>query len=311
MKLDYVVLSVNNDPSYYMLFPMVKPMWEKYGIKCLLVFIGSVLPAELEAFKEDIILFDEIDGVSSVFLAQTVRLLFPATLKTSNAVMISDVDTMAINVKYFVDTIQPFDDLKFINLGHIPEHVPQNEYYMAYNVATPAIWSQVFGVVTMNDIRTKLKEWFVKIGRYHFDKRYRSKCIGFHTDQINLYRHVNDWNKQTGNLVVILKNFERIAKKDDCRTFPNKFQTTDFVDYHMFRPFEKHMAFHKKVIELTRQKEIRMRSASTAQLAPVPVAGPEIVSVAGPEIVPVAGPKEALASGPETMAVPETPPASS
>lgn len=248
MKLKYILVSCNNDPTYYNLYPMVKPLWEKQGIKCILVFIGKTLPDSLQTYQQDIIIFEEIEGISSVFIAQTIRLLMPSLIETDGAVMISDIDTIPLKIDYFINTIKDIDDDKFVNLGYVPERLHSHEYYICYNIATPRIWSEVFKINSIDDVTNTIKQWYLSNGKYYYNRKYRSKCIGYHCDQRNLYKHINEWNQNTGNFILIKKDFDRIGKKYTKNELRNIFKTKNCIDYQFVKPIEKNMSYHQLII---------------------------------------------------------------
>ena len=76
MKIDVVLVSSNDNKEYYRFYPYIKPIWEKVlQCKCILIYIGTVLPNELEKYRDDIIMFEPIENLHSAFIAQNIRLL--------------------------------------------------------------------------------------------------------------------------------------------------------------------------------------------------------------------------------------------
>ncbi len=195
MKIDIVLVTTNENPLYYTFYPYVKKFWEKLlNVKCVLIYVGKELPETLVEFKDDIIIFDPIININTAFIAQNIRLLYPCILTNcSNGILISDIDMVPLNKKYFLEKINNLPDDSFINYTWEPTNISINQYYMCYNVANFKVWREIFNVSSIDDINQTLMFWYSKID-YHFDEKYRSKCKGFFNDQLMLYKYVNYWN---------------------------------------------------------------------------------------------------------------------
>lgn len=194
MKIDVCLMACDNNPVYYNFYPHVKKIWEKkLGLRCVLIFVGCTIPDVLKPYQDDVILFEPRDGMNTAFIAQNIRLLYPALIECSNGVIISDIDIVPLSKKFFVDQIIEFDDSKFINYRHLSMCDEIKEYYMCYNVGIPNTWSKIFGINCVEDVYDVLKSWYGKI-TYVYDIHYRSKCKGFHNDQIMLYKYINEYH---------------------------------------------------------------------------------------------------------------------
>ena len=99
MKITTVLAALNDNPKYTRFVPGFVRTWRRLypDFRVRIVFIGNTLPKELEPFREWIELFPEIPGVSTVYTAQTIRLLYPALLDPSEVTVITDIDMLPAN----------------------------------------------------------------------------------------------------------------------------------------------------------------------------------------------------------------------
>lgn len=239
MVVDTVLVSSNDNPNYYSHFPFIHKNWARIGMRCILIFISNnldpdSLPEQLLPFKDDIIIYPPPEKLHHVFVAQNIRLLYPALLKNSKSILISDIDMHPINIGYFKDIIEKNDDHTFVNFGYDKSRLAHIEYYMCYNVATPEIWGKVFDISTIEDINNRLIQWYENL-EYHFDEKYRSKCLGFHNDQRKLFQCVNEFQQNGGNVKILDKDFVRF----ECPELTQSCIDT-YVDWHIPKPLSKY-----------------------------------------------------------------------
>ena len=90
MKINICLMSCNDNIKYYSFYPFVKKIWEKtLNIKCILIFVGFDLPKLLKPYKDDIIIFKPIENMNTAYIAQNIRLLYPALIKSDNGIIIA------------------------------------------------------------------------------------------------------------------------------------------------------------------------------------------------------------------------------
>ena len=156
MKLTTVLGSVNNNPLYYMFIPKQIHFWKKFNINFIAIFVGEVLPNELIPYKENIILWNKNSDLNSAYVAQNLRIYYTSLLDLPDdeMVMITDMDMLPTNNKFYVDGLEQFKQDDFIYY----RHVDGNQIYMCYNAAHPKIWSKLFGINNIDDIKLKINE---------------------------------------------------------------------------------------------------------------------------------------------------------
>lgn len=155
-KLEYVVASCNNNPAYFHFIPHQIEVWKKFGVTFICVFVNDTIPDYLLPYKSNIYLWNKCLHLNNVFLAQNLRIFIPALLKTSNYVMITDMDMLPCNIEYYTDFLKDENLNNFMYLREVDHK--SKEVYMCYNTARPDVWSKIFNVSNEEDIVKILEE---------------------------------------------------------------------------------------------------------------------------------------------------------
>ena len=102
MKLTTVLGCVNNNPRYYRFIPYQIYFWNHFGINIVAFFVGDYVPEELKPYQEHIRLWNKTPELSSVFVAQNLRIFAPTLLHIPDdeLVMITDMDMLCSTSKY-------------------------------------------------------------------------------------------------------------------------------------------------------------------------------------------------------------------
>lgn len=203
-----------------------------------ITFDNDAFLENLLEWKDNLILFKPIKGVSTFFTSQYIRLLYPALLNYKNGIMITYMDMLPMNKTYFTDNIKPFSNDKFIYLRDCL--LSNNQIAMRYNVATNTTWSDIFNIKSLEDITNRLIE--------------SSKNSGWSTDQRHLYKYVMDWNKKTNNFISLRDTdtkFKRLCRsiQDPSNINFNHIKNQKFDDYHCFRPYKDYKEINDLIYE--------------------------------------------------------------
>ena len=105
MKLDCVITSVNLNHKYSQFIPLFIKSWSKLlpHIDIKIILINDCIPDKYKEFKENIILFKPIEKMHTAFIAQYIRILYPAILNYKNGILISDMDMIPMNDFYYTE----------------------------------------------------------------------------------------------------------------------------------------------------------------------------------------------------------------
>jgi hypothetical protein len=226
MKITTVLTAVNDNPKYTKFIPFFISQWKKLypEIKIKIVFVGSQLPSNLNIYKDYIDLFPEIPNISSVYIAQTIRLLYPALLQ-DEVTVITDMDMVPANRTYFQQEIEEGSFTIFRSL----ECVGQGEIAICYNAAQTSVWKSVFGINTLEDVRSFLIKNYKYCDGIHGGK-------GWISDQLLLFNSVSNWNGGKRNILGD-KQFRRLDffhHNYDKNMFLSMLNTEEYSDAHFY-----------------------------------------------------------------------------
>jgi hypothetical protein len=197
MKIDLILTACNEKEKYLTLVPYYFQFWEKLGIPSILILISDHIPEFLIKYKAQIILFS-VPEIDSAYVSQVVRILYPALFNDKN-ILITDVDIFPISKKYFTSSIEEYEQDSFVTFTD--RYVKSaNEFAICYNIANSNIWSEIFSVKTIKDVKKKLIEW------YNPEYNGIKNCQGWNIDQKKLYQYVSKWGETPKNSLIVLRD---------------------------------------------------------------------------------------------------------
>jgi len=243
MKLDCVLSACNLNTMYMEFIPIFIKTWNKLypGVDVKIVLISENIPENLKMYEQNIILFKPILNISTAFISQYIRLLYPAILNYTNGIMITDIDMLPMNSTYYSKYIENYDNNKFIYLRDVLLH--DKQIAMCYNVATSKTWQDIFNIHSIQDINTRLIERFKNINFVE-----GAGQTGWFTDQIDLYNNVQSWNETNHNFVCLNDNNTGYSRLDRIHMnthtlyepLKTKIKSGFFSDYHCLRPYSQY-----------------------------------------------------------------------
>lgn len=253
MKLDCVLTAVNENPLYIDFIPFFIKSWNKLypSVDVKIVLIANDIPQHLLSFKNNIILFKPIQNMSTAFISQYIRLLYPCIMNEyNNGIMITDIDIIPMNKYYYIDNIKNIDDNKFV---YFRENIcfEYTEIAMCYNIGLSSTWSDIFKINSIDDIQKRLISVCNNIN--YIEGHGKS---GWSTDQRDLYKYIMQWNNITNNFICLKEN-ETKFKRLDRFTFQindniikNNISNGIYTDYHCLRPMSKYNDINNQIYEL-------------------------------------------------------------
>ena len=250
MKLDCIVTACNNNPLYIEFIPYFIKTWKKLYplVDIRVIFIGEEIPSFLKLFAHHLILFPPLPNMSTAFVSQYIRLLYPCLLDYENGVMVTDIDNVPLNRTYFSKNIEPLSNDKWINLRDWQE---DNQISICWQVATPQTWREVIKITSWEDIKIRLNEVYGRIN--YIDGHGKS---GWCTDQLDLYRLVMCWRLKTNRYVVLpdcQTGYNRLCRDSFPFTDPNlenNIRNGVYSDYHCLRPHKKYGLVNARIYDL-------------------------------------------------------------
>ena len=241
MKLDCVLTATNDNPLYLDFVPVFVKAWRALfpEIDIKIVLVAESIPDILKEYSSNIILFPPIVGVSTAFTAQYIRSLYPGLLGCTGGVLITDMDMVPMNRDYYVGHIGNITNEKFV--VYRPVCLVEKELCMCYNIAVPRIWSDIFGIKNVQDIRDHLVKEYSKVD---YDGIHGGK--GWQTDQKCLYEYVVKWDKQYKGCVFMSDKTTGYRRFDRLYNF--NLPIGIYTDYHLHRPYSNHKQFVDTVV---------------------------------------------------------------
>ena len=252
MKLDCVLTGCDLTPLYLDFVPFFVRMWNKLypSVDVRIVLIADAVPEGFKAYAGNIILFPPLPGISTAFISQYVRLLYPSLLKYENGVMITDMDDVPLNTRFFTRNIAHFPNDRWINMRDW-EHSDRTgkQIAMCWQVATPETWKEVFGIAAIEEVAPRLREVYERAAGPGLPRGYE-----WGMDQMELYRYVMEWNRRTNRYVRLADartGYHRLCRatinRQWNRNIISQLRAGYFSDYHALRPFSDHVRINMTV----------------------------------------------------------------
>jgi hypothetical protein len=232
MKLTTVLASVNDNKEYYLFIPKQIEFWKRFGIKFIAIFVGHVVPDELQLYNDNIILWDKNLNLKSAYIAQNIRIYYPAliNLPEDELLMITDMDMLPMNDTYYKNGLEAFTKDDFIYYRHIDG----NQIYMCYNAAHPSTWSKVFEIYTTLDIENKLNSF------YNDTYDGRPGSTGWYTDQLIMFKYLAPYPH--------LKVLNRPLKRLEMNMYDHHLNNKDTNFIHQYDDAHFHRSYFNNEI---------------------------------------------------------------
>jgi hypothetical protein len=197
LKIDTCLVSCLQNDRRIDFYPIVRTAWQNLcSVRCMLIIVGDTIPEKLQKYSEDIILFPSLHDIDPSFQANIAPLLYASTFHNSDGIIVSLLELFPLRKTYF-DIAKRFDNDRFViykNVGMNDTH-----FLLYYNVASPKVWKEIFGIQSINDINIKIRELFAK-----------GTC-----PKSLLHFYVCKWNENNGGRLILMDdiytNFNRLV----------------------------------------------------------------------------------------------------
>lgn len=190
-------MSANDDSKYRGFWPVVARAWKNLGIQPVLVYFGDD-GFEREARAHGEVIRLEANGVDPAYATQNIRLLVPALFPGEVSVT-TDIDLMPLSAAYFQTPIRGIAKDTFV-IYRSAAATAKDQIAMCYAAAEAGVWSEIFGVRTLDDCKKTLQSLFKS-----------ETCTQTHTlwygDQRNLKRSIDQLRESAPNRVLQLNDF--------------------------------------------------------------------------------------------------------
>ena len=254
MRLGRVLMACDLNQDYLDYWPSTRRAWlDIVGVEPLLVLVAEDrdIPDHLRS-DELVVPFTPIEGVHTALQAQCIRLLYPAAVETTDAVLVSDIDLYPLRPSYFSETVELLDARHFVSYRDV--YVNRSMVSMLFNAATPPTWCDVFGVSTLEDVRAKLTMWTSEL---EYDGR--RAWPGWYTDQKLLYRTLTEWPEARDRWWVLDDDYtrhhqlDRLELENEEGLTPRRrdaILAQRYSEYACLFPYAEHRQVNDLVLEL-------------------------------------------------------------
>lgn len=241
-----VLTAGNLNDHYLQIFPLIYQVWKKrFNLECYCILISKIIPDYLRDYKDNIILFDPLEGLHEIYIAQVIRLLYPI-LFPDKTVLITDLDIIPVKKDYFIKPLEFVHDNTFVT--YTERYKKQEMYAICYNVAKGKTFQKMFGISTKKEIIEKLKDWYNK------DYTGKKNCPGWYTDQKKLYEYFEKYNDYKLMLFDKKIGYKRLHNRArDKEYIVNNLDKIlenieDYSDIHCIKPYNKTKGILNKIV---------------------------------------------------------------
>lgn len=227
MKIDYVIVSCDDNPTYFDFWDVVKKLWfELVGIKPILVHITD--NDEIVNYGDYIIHnIKSVEGVDTGFQSQVARMYVTKFYK-NYVCLTSDIDMLPLSKNYYTSDITEYDDNSLLIFSS-DAYSNINRYPICYNAAKGSLFDEILG----------LDDTFEK-----YVKKLLSLNWGWDTDELFFGMKVNQYPNQNKIIKLNRRWFDGVASKriDRCKWVYNidDLRNHNYIDSHSLRPYLKY-----------------------------------------------------------------------
>jgi hypothetical protein len=226
MKINYVVISSDDNPMYKDFYEIVAKRWNQFGLKVYYINITNV-DEIIENEYGVIHKMKALEGFSTGFQSQIVR-LFASNLIEGN-ILTSDIDMLPISKNYFLDrTTLTEGDKIVIYSGQPYGDVPY--YQLCYVLANTKLFRECLGIsdLTFYDFCKLLKDRYNEA--WNSDEHFMYDEFQNHLDKLIILRDRDlSWGGES-------KRIDRYMWMYNLDLLYNNY----YIDSHMLRPYSQY-----------------------------------------------------------------------
>jgi hypothetical protein len=249
MKIGTVVTATDLNPLYCDFIPNFVRAWKAVipEADVRIILVADEIPEALLPWSEHLVLFKPIPRMLTAFQAQCIRLLYPREVKRDEGVLITDMDMLPGNRRYYMGSAALGGKDRFIVYRDV---CFPGEIAMCYNAAHPSVWTSLFGSEPTEMV---LKSW------YPVDYDGAHGGVGWGTDQLKFKQIFDAW---TGPKVVLNDAITQFTRLDRIHpwNFTNRVQLRNTIvagficDYHCLRPYSEHKDINDFIVSCLEER---------------------------------------------------------
>jgi hypothetical protein len=233
MKIDYIVISSDDNSLYKDFYEIVAKRWNQLGLKVYYINITNedqIIENEYGIIHK----IKSIDGFSTGFQSQIVR-LFSSNLIEGN-ILTSDIDMIPLNGEYFISRANKADDDKILIYSGQPyADVPY--YQICYILSNTKLYRECLGISDLSfyEFCHLLKDRYGEA--WNSDEHFMYDQFQNHLEKLDILRDRDlSWGGET-------KRIDRSNWSYDVNLLKNNY----YIDSHLLRPYTQ---YKKNIDEL-------------------------------------------------------------
>jgi hypothetical protein len=256
MIIDCILSSSTVDSTYIDFVPTFIKVWKAIiplaDVK--IIIVAPEIPSQLLKYKSHLILFNYHFNIPLSSISQIIRIFYPCIMNYSGGILITDIDMIPMNRKYYIDNIKNIENNKFIYYRDVLMK-DEKQFAICYNIATQKTWSDIFNIRNLEDVLDKLKS--LKHPKWDSGTKllYNSKelWMNWSVDQRLLYDKVMNWNNKTKCFINFNDTQTGYFRLDRAniqltRDIIQKIKNKEYSDYHMLRPYRKYKFINDSIV---------------------------------------------------------------
>lgn len=233
MKIDYVIISSDDNPMYKDFYPIVAKMWKKLGFKTYYVNITD----SDEIIENEYGIIHKLKNVgigSSGFQSQVVR-LFSSKFINGNLLM-SDIDMLPISSNYYNQYLnQLTKDNVIVYSGQPYGDVPY--YPMCYILSDSSNFVKYLDIENMN---------FSEYCKFLLDKYGEA----WNTDEHFMY---DQFENHKNKIIINSRDLTRRIDRGNWTYSLELLRNGHYLDSHMLRPYSNYKKYIDELIAYVEQ----------------------------------------------------------
>jgi hypothetical protein len=227
MKIDYVIVSSDDNPTYYEFWDVVKKLWVNLvGIKPILVRIGN--EDKITDYGDCIVHeIKKIDGIDTGFQSQISR-MYVTKFYSEYVCLTSDIDMLPLSKTYFTKDIKDYDNNSILIFSS-DAYNSEKRYPICYNASKGKFFNEIL------DLNVDFKEYCLRLLKmnkgWDTDELYFGMKISEYKNQEQIIKLKRQWNYGIAN-----KRIDRSYWGYDINLLKNNF----YIDCHSLRPYSNY-----------------------------------------------------------------------
>ena len=183
MRIDNVIMSVNDHPNYQRLWPLLSAVWKtRFNIEPILFWTSDSFDFPHPSKYGKIIRVPLIKNVDEVKQAQLARMWGCTEITGVN--MISDMDMFPVSKWYFIDQLEKYSRSSFIHMDLVEnESRLSNKLSMCYNIGSMETYIEIFTRSNFNDFVNRVLPIYSP-QRWDGDELFLYECVKKHDKEI-------------------------------------------------------------------------------------------------------------------------------